>query len=166
MQAPVSTSCAILRLALSNRVQLTTDGHGAYLNAIADAFGDNIDYAMLVKLYGPDGNPNKPETKYSPGKVNGTRKRKIVGNPDPRYVSTSYAERANLQMRMHMRRFTRLTNGFSKKLENLAHAIALHFMYYNFCLKHGTLGCTPAQAIGVASKKWLLEDVIGLIESN
>ncbi len=151
---------------LANRVQLTSDGHAAYLHAVDDAFGNDIDYAMLVKLYGPDGNPNKPESKYSPGKCNGSKAHKIKGNPDRKHVSTSYAERQNLTMRMSMRRFTRLTNAFSKKAENLAHAVSLHFMYYNFCRKHLTLRETPAQAAGLSDHCWTLEELVGLLDSN
>lgn len=151
---------------LAKRVQLTTDGHSAYLNAVDEAFGDNIDYAMLIKLYGPDSNPRKPETKYSPGRVNGSRRVKIVGDPKPKHVSTSYAERQNLSMRMSMRRFTRLTNGFSKKLANLGHAVALYFMHYNYCWRHQTLGKTPAQAAGLSDHAWSIEELIGLLDSN
>ncbi len=151
---------------LSERVQLTSDGHQAYLSAVDAAFGENIDYAMLVKLYGPDGNPSKPESKYSPGKCNGSKKHKIKGNPDREHVSTSYAERQNLTMRMSMRRFTRLTNAFSKKAENLAHAVSLHFMHYNFCRKHQTINKTPAQAAGVADHRWTIEELVGLLDSN
>lgn len=147
---------------LAHRVQLTSDGHGVYLNAVEGAFGDNIDYAMLVKLYGPDGNPDKPESKYSPGKCNGSRRRAITGNPDSKHVSTSYVERQNLTMRMSMRRFTRLTNVFSKKIENLAHAVSLHFMHYNYCRKHQSLGKTPAQGAGIADHAWSIEEVVDL----
>jgi IS1 family transposase len=136
---------------LANRVQLTSDGLRVYLDAVPQAFGDNIDFATLVKMYGPEGREGSPEARYSPPKCNGTRRRRISGNPDAKHVSTSYAERLNLTSRMSMRRFTRLTNAFSKKAENLAHAVSLHFMHYNFCRKHQTLGCTPAQAAGCRS---------------
>ena len=149
---------------LTSRVQLTTDGHAAYLNAVNSAFGQEIDYAMLIKLYGQDGNPNKPETKYSPGKCNGSRRRKIAGNPAIEHVSTSYAERQNLTMRMSMRRFTRLTNAFSKKAENLAHSVALHYMHYNYCRVHQTLGTTPAIEAGLSNKVWQIEDILRLLE--
>src|SRR5579863_628430 len=140
---------ADLKSRLSNRVQLTTDGHKAYLEAVEDAWAGEIDYAMLVKLYGP--NPgNSAEIRYSPATVCGSVKTVISGNPDKRHVSTSYAERQNLTMRMAMRRFTRLTNGFSKKIQNLEHAVALHFMHYNFCRVHQSLRVTPAMAAGVA----------------
>lgn len=148
---------------LARRVQLTTDAHRPYLVAVDDAFGENIDYAMLQKLFGPDSNPRKPESKYSPGKVNGSRKRKIIGNPNPQLVSTSYAERNNLTMRMGMRRFTRLTNAFSKEFANHCHAIALHFMHYNYCRKHQSLGETPAQAAGIADRQWTIGDLVALL---
>jgi IS1 family transposase len=148
---------------LANRVQLTTDGHKAYLTAVSAAFGGNIDYAMLVKLYGPD---PEGEKRYSPATCIGTETSVIAGAPDPWHVSTSYAERQNLTMRMSMRRFTRLTNAFSKKVENLMHAVALHFMYYNFARVHKTLKTTPAVAAGVADHVWTLEEIVGLLDSN
>ncbi|MGD2110510.1 MAG: IS1 family transposase [Phycisphaerae bacterium] len=151
---------------LAHRVQLTSDGHNAYLNAVDSAFGDDIDYAMLQKLYGEDGNPKRPETKYSPGKVNGTRRRKVTGDPNPKLVSTSYAERQNLTMRMSMRRFTRLTKAFSKKITNLAHAVSLHFMHYNYCRKHQSLKMTPAQAAGISDHTWTIEELLSLLDSN
>ncbi|MGH2587473.1 MAG: IS1 family transposase, partial [Dehalococcoidia bacterium] len=129
-----------LALRLANRVQLTTDGHRAYLTAVDAAFGTNIDYAMLVKLYGPD---PEGEKRYSPQACIGTETSIVSGDPDPWHISTSYAERQNLTMRMSMRHFTRLTNAFSKKVENLMHAVALHFMYYNFARVHKTLKTTP-----------------------
>jgi IS1 family transposase len=145
---------------LAHRVQLTTDGHRAYLTAVEDAFGGDIDYAMLHKLY--ESNPEK-ETRYSPAKCNGTEKKSICGSPDLKKVSTSYAERQNLTMRMTMRRFTRLTNAFSKKVENLAHAVSLHFMYYNFCRIHQTLRVTPAMEAGITDHIWALEEIVNLI---
>lgn len=135
---------------LANRVQLTSDGHKAYLEAVEGAFGGDIDYAMLVKLYGNA--PENAKGRYSPAKFTAARKTRIEGNPDPKHVSTSFAERQNLTMRMHMRRFTRLTNGFSKKVEQHANAVALHFMYYNFVRVHKTLRMTPAMAAGVTDK--------------
>ena len=149
---------------LANRVQLTTDGYGVYMNAVADAFRSNVDYAMLVKIYGKD--TSEPDTRYSPAKCNGTKKANRIGNPDPEHVSTSYVERAHLTMRMGMRRFTRLTNGFSKKVENHAHAVAIHMMYYNFARIHKTLRVTPAMEAGVTDHVWSLEEIIGLLDSN
>ena len=149
---------------LANRVQPTTDGHKVYLNAVADAFQSQVDYAMLVKIYGKD--TSEPETRYSPAKCNGTKKEAKIGDADPDYVSMSYAERQNLTMRMSMRRFTRLTNGFSKKAENHAHAIAIHFMYYNFARIHKTPRVTPAMAAGVSDHVWPLEEIVGLLGSN
>ena len=147
---------------LANRVQLTTDGHRAYLEAVEDAFGADVDYAMLVKLYGaPQGREN--ERRYSPAECCGTIKGTVQGCPDPRHVSTSYVERQNLTMRMSMRRFTRLTNGFSKKIENHAHAIALHFMFYNFGRIHKTLRVTPAMQAGIADHVWTLEEIAALV---
>ena len=148
---------------LASRVQLTTDGHKAYLEAVEDAFGSNIDYARLVKLYGDA--PNKgPERKYSPNVCLGAQVSTVSGDPDPKAVSTSYVERQNLTMRMSMRRFTRLTNGFSKKLENLGHAVALHFMYYNFGRIHQTLRVTPAMEARVSDHIWTLEEIAELAE--
>ncbi|MBX9655251.1 IS1 family transposase [bacterium] len=145
---------------LSKRVQLTTDGHRAYLDAVEDAFGGEIDYSMLIKLYGEarDG-----QARYSPAVCTGCKKSKVTGRPDPEHVSTSYVERQNLTMRMSMRRFTRLTNGFSKKVENLEHAIAIHFMHYNFVRIHQTLRITPAMKAGVADHKWDIEELVSLM---
>ena len=147
---------------LKNRVQLTTDGHKVYLDAIENAFAGDIDYAMLVKLY--ETSPTEDQRKYSPVDCTGTKIRKISGNPSPQYVSTSFVERQNLTMRMSMRRFTRLTNGFSKKVENLFYAVALHFMYYNFARIHKTLRVTPAMEAGIADHVWTLEEIIGLLD--
>ncbi len=144
---------------LSNRIQLTTDGHKPYLNAVENAFGCDIDYAMLVKLYGGS---QEPETRYSPAQCLGSQKIIISGNPDADQISTSYAERQNLTMRMSMRRFTRLTNGFSKKVENLAYAVALHFMYYSFGRIHKTLRVTPAMEAGISDHVWTVEEIVGL----
>lgn len=149
---------------LANRVQLTSDGHKAYLEAVEGAFGADVDYAMLVKIYG-----NAPENmkgRYSPAECTGAKKTRIEGDPDPKHVSTSFAERQNLTMRMHMRRFTRLTNGFSKKVEQHANAVALHFMYYNFVRIHKTLRMTPAMAAGVTDKLWEVSDIVALIEAK
>lgn len=150
---------------LANRVQLTTDGHKAYLDAVEDAFGSTIDYAQLVKIYG-EAPAKGPERKYSPVECLGTRVKAISGSPDMAAVSTSYVERQNLTMRMSMRRFTRLTNGFSKKLENLGHAVALHFMYYNFGRIHQTLRVTPAMEAGVSDHLWSLEEIAVLADRN
>ncbi|MBZ0221048.1 MAG: IS1 family transposase [Candidatus Methylomirabilis sp.] len=146
---------------LKNRVQLTTDGHRAYLSAVEAAFGSEIDYSQLVKLYG---NEREREAKYSPAVCTGAVKERVQGNPDPNHVSTSYVERQNLTMRMSMRRFTRLTNAFSKKIENLEYAVALHFMYYNFCRIHQSLRVTPAMAAGVTGKLWEIEDILDLLK--
>lgn len=148
---------------LAQRVQLTTDGNRVYLEAVERAFGQDIDYAMLQKLFGPD-----PERggRYSPPKCIGVQTDKIQGNPTREHVNTSYVERQNLTMRMSMRRFTRLTNAFSKKVENLAHAIALHFMYYNFCRRHQTLGMTPAMASGLTDHEWSVDEIVALLEQR
>ena len=151
-----------LRSRLANRVQLTSDGHRAYLEAVEGAFGADVDYAQLVKLYGSA--PDAFKGRYSPAECTGIKKTKIEGSPDPKHVSTSYVERSNLTMRMHMRRFTRLTNAFSKKVENHAYAVALHMMYYNFVRIHNTLRVTPAMAAGVTSKLWEIGDIAQLVE--
>ena len=146
---------------LANRVQLTTDGHKGYLVAMNSAFNERIDYAMLTKLYGnPAGFEN--ERRYSSGECCGAIKGAVYGNPDEKHISTSFVERQNLTMRMSMRRFTRLTNGFSKKVQNHAHAVALHFMYYNFGRIHKTLRVTPAMQAGVADHVWSLEEIAQL----
>lgn len=145
---------------LANRVQLTTDGHRPYLVAVEEAFGRDIDYSMLIKIYGA---PEERDTRYSPANCIGTENRPIMGRPDPNHVSTSYVERQNLTMRMSMRRFTRLTNAFSKKVENLEAALAIHYMNYNFCRVHKTLGTTPAVAAGVSDHEWTIEEVVGLL---
>jgi hypothetical protein len=137
-----------LRERLANRVQLTTDGHRAYLTAVEDSFGCEVDYAMLAKIYGNA--PEGPEVRYSPAVCMGARKAVVSGNPDFAHVSTSYVERQNLTMRMSMRRFTRLTNGHSKKLENHEHAVAIHYMYYNFARIHQSLRVTPAMEAGIS----------------
>ncbi len=146
---------------LKHRVQLTTDGLKIYLEAIEGAFGADIDYAMLIKIYGSD---SEGEKRYSPAKIISAEDKAIMGNPDPKHISTSYAERQNLTMRMSMRRFTRLTNGFSKKVENLAHAVSLHFMYYNFARIHRTLRVTPAMEAGISDHVWELEEIAELIK--
>ena len=150
---------------LSHRVQITTDGHRPYLMAVEDAFGSQVDYAVLMKLYGAS---QEPETRYSPAQCIGVRRTVIQGNPDPALVNTSYVERQNLTMRMSMRRFTRLTNAFSKKVENLEHAVALNFMWYNFGRPHKSLGnmTTPAMAAGVSDHVWTLKEIVALADSN
>ena len=147
---------------LANRVQLTTDGHKAYLDAVEDAFGADVDYAQLVKLYGEVSENAKG--RYSPADCTGIKKTRVEGKPDPAHVSTSYVERQNLTMRMHMRRFTRLTNAFSKKVENHAYAVALHCTFYNFVRIHKTLRVTPAMAAGLTSRLWDMRDIVALIE--
>lgn len=152
---------------LKSRVQLTSDGLKAYLSTVEDAFGSDIDYATLVKLYGTEQKEAQEPVsahKYSPGHVTGCQLAVIQGKPDTRHISTSYVERQNLTMRMQMRRFTRLTNGFSKKVENLRYAVALHFMHYNFCRIHQTLRVTPAMAADVADHLWNIEDLVGLLD--
>lgn len=149
---------------LANRVQLTTDGHRAYLEAVEGAFGDDVDYAQLVKLYGAA--PESAKGRYSPAECIGARKERVTGNPDRKHVSTSYVERQNLTMRMSMRRFTRLTNGFSKKVENHCHALALYFLYYNFCRIHKSLKVTPAMAAGVTDTLHDMEWIVGLIDAR
>jgi IS1 family transposase len=144
---------------LKHRVQLTTDGHKAYLEAVEDAFGGKVDYAQLIKLYGPS---PEQEKRYSPSDCVGIEKRRIVGKPDNDHVSTSYVERQNLTMRMSIRRFTRLTNAFSKKVENHMHAISLHYMYYNFGRIHKTLRVTPAMEAGISTRVWSLEEIAAL----
>jgi IS1 family transposase len=145
---------------ITSRVQMTTDGYRAYLDAIEGAFGLDIDYATLHKVYGNDASA---ETRYSPAKILSSTTEVITGTPDPRHISTSYVERQNLTMRMGMRRFTRLTNGFSKKLENHAAAVALHYMHYNFARVHKTLRVTPAMEAGLADHVWSIEEIVDLL---
>jgi IS1 family transposase len=148
---------------LANRVQLTTDGHKAYLEAVEDSFGGDIDYAQLIKLYG-----NAPEAfkgRYSPAHCTGAIKQGVTGNPDPKHVSTSHVERHNLTMRMSMRRFTRLTNAFSKKLENHIHMLSLYFVHYNFCRIHKTLRVTPAMQAGLIGEVKDMDWIVGMIDS-
>src|SRR5882672_575322 len=146
---------------IKNRVQITTDGNRVYLDAVENAFGADIDYAMLQKIYGAVA---ENETRYSPAKCIGCDLKVVSGDPDPNHVSTSYVERQNLTMRMHMRRFTRLTNGFSKKADNHCHAIALYFMYYNFGRIHQTLRVTPAMEAGLADRIMTIEEICGLVQ--
>ena len=149
---------------LDTRVQLTTDGHKAYLEAVEGAFGGDIDYAMLVKLYGAA--PESVKGRYSPAECVGARKRSVEGDPDPKHISTSYTERHNLTMRMSMRRFTRLTNAFSKKIENHCHALALYFVWYNFVRIHKSLRVTPAMAAGVTDTLRDMEWIVSLIDAR
>lgn len=150
-----------LKARLANKVQLTTDGYKPYFVAVEDAFGANVDYAMLQKIYGKA--KDTPETRYSPAICMGTKRAVVSGSPDHKHISTSYVERQNLTMRMSMRRFTRLTNGFSKKLENHEHALALYFMYYNFCRIHQSLRVTPAMESGISDHVWSLDWIIQLL---
>jgi IS1 family transposase len=148
---------------LASRVQLTSDGHRVYLDAVMGAF-DQVDFAQLVKLYGAESGKGS-EKKYSPAECTGTIKTPIAGSPDPRHISTSYVERQNLNMRMGMRRFTRLTNAFSKKIDNHLHALALYFVFYNFVRMHKTLRMSPAMAAGVSDRLWEIEDIVRLVEA-
>lgn len=145
----------------TNRFQLTTDGHRVYADAVEDAFGGDVDYAMLVKIYGASSDIT--ESRYSPATCIGCRTGVLSGTPDPDHISTSYVERQNLSMRMGMRRFTRLTNGFSKKVENHGHMVALYFMHYNFCRIHKTLRVTPAMEAGLTDHVWSIDELISLI---
>jgi hypothetical protein len=144
---------------LKSRIQLTTDGLKVYLNAVEGAFGADIDYAQLIKNY----ESTQEETRYSPAQCVGCERVRVMGGPDPRYISTSFVERQNLTMRMGMRRFTRLTNAFSKKVENHAYQVALHFMHYNFCRIHKTLRVTPAMEAGVSDHVWSIEEIVALL---
>ena len=158
--ADASVFIANLADRLKHRIQLTTDGHAAYLDAVEGTFGYNVDYAMLIKMYGAE--PEK-EVRYSPAMCIGASAKVVEGNPDPALISTSFVERQNLTMRMQMRRFTRLTNAFSKKVENLGYALALHFMHYNFCRVHKTVKMTPAMAAGVADHVWSVGEIVALL---
>jgi IS1 family transposase len=149
---------------LANRVQITTDGHRAYLDAVDGAFGIDVDFAQLVKLYGAV--PEAAKGRYSPAQCLGARKQPVMGKPKPEHVSTSYVERQNLTMRMHMRRFTRLTNAFSKKVESHAAMVAIYAVWYNFVRIHKSLRVTPAMAAGVADKLWSMEDMVALLDAR
>ena len=155
------TFASDLKARLANRVQLTSDGFRLYVDAVEDVFGADVDYAQLVKLYGASG---ENETRYSPAKCIGCLSKTGTGNPDPKHVSTSYVERANLTMRMRMRRFTRLTNGFSKKVENHIHMVALYAVFYNFITIHKTLRVTPAMQAGLTDHAWNMEEIVRLLE--
>jgi IS1 family transposase len=149
---------------LANRIQLTTDGNRLYLFAINSAFQGDVDYAVLMKLYGGTVDESGPSVRYSPAKCIGCEKKPKIGNPDPDHISTSYVERQNLTMRMHMRRFTRLTNAFSKKIENHVASLAIHYMHYNFVRIHQSLRVTPAMAAGVTDRLWSIDDIVALLQ--
>ncbi len=149
---------------IKSRVQITTDAHKAYLTAVEGAFGFNCDYAQLQKIYGAP--TDADQRRYSPAKCIGADMKVVSGKPDPAHVSTSFVERQNLTMRMSIRRFTRLTNGFSKKLENHAAAVALYFMYYNFCRVHQTLRVTPAMEAGISDHVWSVEELVSLLDAH
>jgi IS1 family transposase len=149
---------------LATRIQITTDGHRAYAEAVEGAFGMDVDYAMLIKLYGAPA--DNPDSRYSPAQCIGIRTGVFSGSPDPKHISTSYVERMNLNLRMGLRRFTRLTNAFSKKFENHCHAVAIYFAYYNFCRVHQTLRVTPAMEAGLANHIWSLTELVGILEGK
>jgi IS1 family transposase len=149
---------------VTTRIQITTDGHRAYAEAVEGAFGMNVDYAMLIKLYGSPA--DNPESRYSPAACIGTRTGILSGNPDRNHISTSYVERQNLNLRMGVRRFTRLTNAFSKKFENHCHMVAIYHAYYNFCRVHQTLRVTPAMEAGLTDHIWSLQELVGLLEGK
>ena len=151
-----------IRDRIVNSVQLTTDGHRPYLQAVTTAFEYDVDYAMLIKMYGDNDGNTQTERKYRPAECTGTKKTRVMDDPNPKFVSTSYVERCNLAMRMHSRRFTRLTNAFSKKIENHCYAIALHFVYYNFSKIHTSLSVTPAMQAGLTKKPMTIEDIANL----
>jgi IS1 family transposase len=151
---------------LTNRIQLTTDGNRMYLTAVDYAFGTDVDYAILDKHYGQYVVSGAAAIRYTPAKITGMTATTISGSPERKHISTSFVERQNLTMRMHMRRFTRLTNAFSKKTEMHAHSVALHFMYYNFCKIHSTLRVTPAMEAGLSNHVWSLEELIGLLSDS
>lgn len=165
LRTAADAECFMLDLAsrVMNPAQLTTDGLSVYPDAVYEAFGSEIDYAQLIKVYGAE---NPGAGRYSPPKCNGAKKKHVIGCPDPQHICTSHVERQNLTMRMSMRRFTRLTNAFGKKAENTEHAVALHFMHYNFCRKHQTIGKTPAQAAGLTDRAWTLADIVALLEAK
>ena len=148
---------------LANRVQLTTDGHGVYLYAVPGAFEDDVDYAQLIKIYGPSPDGEK---RYSPAECVGIKKNSVIGNPDEKHISTSYVERHNLTMRMHMRRFTRLTNAFSKKVDNHIFMVALYTVFYNFTKMHKSLRMTPAMAAGITDKVWSMADIAEMVDAT
>jgi IS1 family transposase len=148
---------------VTTRIQITTDGHRAYAEAVEGAFGMDVDYAMLIKLYGAPA--DNPDSRYSPATCIGTRTATLSGNPDRNHISTSYVERQNLNLRMGVRRFTRLTNALSKKFENHCHMVAIYHAYYNFCRVHQTLRVTPAMEVGLADHIWSLEELVSLLDN-
>jgi 3-methyladenine DNA glycosylase/8-oxoguanine DNA glycosylase len=149
---------------LTTRIQITTDGHRAYAEAVEGAFGMDVDYAMLTKLYGAPS--DKYDTRYSPAECIGTRTAKLCGSPDPKHISTSFVERQNLNLRMGLRRFTRLTNAFSKKFENHCHMVAIYHAYYKFCRVHQTLRVTPAMEAGLSDHVWTVEELLLMVFEN
>jgi IS1 family transposase len=149
---------------VATRIQITTDGHRAYAEAVEGAFGMDVDYAMLIKLYGAPS--DQPDTRYSPARCIGIRTGVLSGSPDPQHISTSYVERQNLNLRMGVRRFTRLTNAFSKKFENHCHMVAIYHAYYNFCRVHQTLRVTPAMEAGLTDHVWSLEELVGRLDAE
>lgn len=153
-----------LKSRLANKVQLTSDGHKPYLRAVEDHFGADIDYAMLQKIYGTS--PESAKGRYSPAECIGCERKVIEGNPDPKHISTSFAERQNLTMRMHMRRFTRLTNAFSKKFENHAHMVAIYAVFYNWTRIHKTLRVTPAMAAGLTDRLWSWDELVAMMDDE
>ena len=155
-----------LKSRLADRIQLTSDGHGIYVGAVEKVFGDGVDFAQLVKLYGRPEGETSTESRYSPGECTGTKKKLVTGKPDPNLISTSYVERQNLTMRMSMRRFTRLTNAFSKKIDNHAAALALYFVHYNFCRIHKTLRLTSAMAAGITNTLHDVGLIVDLIDES
>ncbi len=155
-----------LKARLADRVQLTSDGHNVYREAVETVFGREVDFAQLIKLYGKPEGEAATESRYSPGECTGTKKRRVVGNPDQTLISTSHVERHNLTMRMSMRRFTRLTNAFSKRIENHVHMLALYFVHYNFCRIHKTLRTSPAMAAGITNKLRSIEWIVDLIDAR
>jgi hypothetical protein len=157
------SSFRTLQAAWRTACRLTTDGHKMYLNAVVDAFADDIDYAQLVKVFGND---PEGQRRYSPAQCLGTKKEALIGSPDPAHISTSYIERQNLTMRMNARRFTRLTNAFSKKIENHMHSVALFYMHYNFVRIHQTLRVTPAMAAGATHTLWSIYDIVRLTDNQ
>lgn len=165
---PFSANLFVKKLArcINHKVQITTDGYAAYRDPMINHFGNRADYSQLVKIYGSSGKDSSGEVRYSPPECLGTKKRTVFGNPDPAHVSTSLIERQNLTMRMGMRRFTRLTNAFSKKISNLQAAVALHFMYYNFCRIHQSLRCTPAMKAKITDRVWEIKDILSMVNSK